>query len=373
MEVKLTESSRPVLIPNEVIIKEQSKVEVLFEYFLCSDSKQGEYYCYLTSHRLVCVSKKNFAIPLAYIEGQKAAGGFLRTHRIEFNVRIKALPQYLHEYMPQALMPSMISMKFTVGGRDEFLTQIDTACRAESWNKPIIVEQKQIKVEGYGIGGIKQALKEDTHDRNQTLSAGFKDLKSLSDKSRELKNLASKLKQMDESKDPELQEIKATMASMGFTSGVTKETAGKNYIPQLARELCDFIKEPLQNNGGLLPLLDAYCIYNRARGGSVISPSDMAQACELFESLSLPIKIRVLAGGTKALSLGGQAVENLTRSLIEKIREVGHLSSKEAAEIFKISTTIALECLLLGENQGQLCRDQGLQGLHFYYNLFLRN
>lgn len=31
MEVKLTESSRPALIPNEVIIKEQGKVEILFE------------------------------------------------------------------------------------------------------------------------------------------------------------------------------------------------------------------------------------------------------------------------------------------------------------------------------------------------------
>ena len=163
------------------------------------------------------------------------------------------------------------------------------------------------------------------------------------------------------------------MISLGFTSGVTKETAGKGYINQLSREICDFLKGHLENNGGLLPILDAYCLYNRARGGNLISPEEMNQACELFESLHLPVKIRVLASGTKALQLGGHAMEQLTKHIIQKVSENDHLSGKEIAEIFKINAVIALECLLLAEKQGALCRDQGLQGLHFYTNLFLQH
>ena len=288
------------------------------------------------------------------------------------DVRAKTMPQHFQEFIDHSLMPNAIGMKFRAGGRDEFLSIMESAMKTEAWLRPIaVVEQKQIKVEGYGIRGIKRALNEDTKDRSQALSSGFKDLRSLVDNAKQLKGLASKLKQMEENKDPELEEIRASMVSLGFTSGVTKETAGKNYISQLAREICDFIKEPLETSGGLLPLLDAFCLYNRSRGGNPISAIEMNQACELFDSLQLPVKIRTLNSGAKALQLGSQAMERLTGKIVEKVRENDHLSAKETAELFRLSSVIALECLLIAEKQGALCRDQGLQGLHFYSNLFL--
>lgn len=321
---------------------------------------------------MIFIGSRNFSIPLLCLNSFKQAGGFLRSDRIESHIVSKTLPAHLQEFTSLGPGASTLTMKFRSGGRDNFLGQLESAVKAESWIKsPAIVEQRQIKVEGYGIGGIKKALKDDTQDRDLTLSSGFKDLKSLVSMSQELKGLALKLKQMDESQDPELAEIKATMANMGFTSGVTKEIAGKNYIQQLSREICDFIKEPIQCNGGILPVLDAYCIYNRARGGDLISPSEMSQACEMFENLQLPLRVKVLASGTKALQLGGHAVEELMQEIIKKINESGHLSAKEASDLFSINRNIALECLLMAENAGMLCRDQGLQGLHFYSNLFL--
>lgn len=288
------------------------------------------------------------------------------------DIRLNPVPSHLQELMGQALFPNQITLKFRGGGRDELITLLESAKRAEAWLKTTtVVEQKKIKVEGYGIGGIKRALNEDTKDRTHSLSSGFRDLQSLMENAKELKGLAMKLKQMEENKDPELEEIKASMINLGFTSGVTKETAGKNYLAQLARELCDFIKEPLENNGGLLPILDAYCMYNRARGGNSISPIEMNQACEMFESLQLPVKVRIFNSGSKALQLGSQAMEKLTGKIVEKVMEKEHLSAKQTADIFKLSAVIAMECLLLAEKQGNLCRDQGLQGLHFYANLFL--
>ena len=80
---------------------------------------------------------------------------------------------------------------------------------------------------------------------------------------------------MEESQDPEMQEIKDLMSELGFTSGVTKSSAGRDFHLQLAREICDYIHPILAKSGGMLPILDAFTMYNRARGGDLISPSDM--------------------------------------------------------------------------------------------------
>lgn len=324
----------------------------------------------MTSHRLILVDKLAIAIPLAFLTAPKQAGGFLRSERIELNLIPKPLPTHLLEYFPQCQYPRELSLKFRSGGRNDFSSSLLDAEKAEAWTRPMIVEQKQLKVGGYGILGIKQALNEDTKDRNMTLGAGFKDLKSLVEKSQELKNLAAKLKQMDDSQDPELKEIKASMANMGFTGGVTKDSAGKNFFPQLARELSDFIKPSLESNGGLLPMVDVFCMYNRARGGNLVSASDFKSACEQLESLCLPVRAKILPSGASALTLGSHAMDSLTKKVSEKVIECGNLSSKQVSELFSINDIISIECLKLAEQEGTLCRDEGLQGLHFYENLF---
>lgn len=294
----------------------------------------------------------------------------MRSENIEFTLTSKPIPPHLHEFFKSTQLPCKVVLKFRAGGRNDFFALLTSSLSAEAWLRPAAVEQKQIKVEGYGILGLRQALKEDTKDRHETMSSGFRDLKSLVDKSNELKNLAGKLKQMDDSQDPELKEIKASMMSMGFTSGVTKESAGKNYLPQLAREVSDFIKSHLEASGGLLPMIDVFCIYNRARGGNVVSAKDLNDACELLESLALPVRVKSLTSGAKALTLGSQAMEDLMIKVVRKVVENGCCSAKAVAEIFGINHVIALECLSLAEMQGLVCRDEGLQGLHFYENWF---
>ena len=46
-----------------------------------------------------------------------------------------------------------------------------------------------------------------------------------------------------------------------------------------------FVREPLQKAGGTLLLTDVYCMYNRARGSSLISPEELVEACNNWESL----------------------------------------------------------------------------------------
>ncbi len=49
-------------------------------------------------------------------------------------------------------------------------------------------------------------------------------------------------------------------------------------LPQLA----DFLAPRIERAGGLMPLPDVYCLFNRARGAELISPDDLLAAAQLL-------------------------------------------------------------------------------------------
>ena len=78
------------------------------------------------------------------------------------------------------------------------------------------------------------------------------------------------------------------LLNLGIVSPVTKETAGSLYLTELARQLADFLKGPVERAGGMMPLPDVYCLYNRARGAELVSPDDLLQAVALFPQVRRP-------------------------------------------------------------------------------------
>ena len=52
-----------------------------------------------------------------------------------------------------------------------------------------------------------------------------------------------------------------------------------------------------------MQLTDIYCMYNRARGTTLISPDELAESCMLFKKLSLPLCLRTLESGVMVLQL----------------------------------------------------------------------
>ncbi len=62
--------------------------------------------------------------------------------------------------------------------------------------------------------------------------------------------------------------------------------SGKHYYAELSREIEKFLLSVLENFGGVLALVDLYCMYNRARGTDLISPEDLMIACEKLNSSS---------------------------------------------------------------------------------------
>ena len=82
----------------------------------------------------------------------------------------------------------------------------------------------------------------------------------------------------------EMQEIQAVMFNMGiasdFSTQVSKDTSGKNYHQALALEVEKFVSSAIDKFGGVVGLIDLYCMYNRARGTDLISPDDLLIACK---------------------------------------------------------------------------------------------
>ncbi len=87
-------------------------------------------------------------------------------------------------------------------------------------------------------------------------------------------------------------QFRSYLLSAGISSPVTKEThgSGSTYHKELGKQLSQFLAQPLKDTGGILTLSDVYCLFNRARGLELVSPDDLINACNTFESLNLPLR-----------------------------------------------------------------------------------
>jgi ESCRT-II complex subunit VPS36 len=104
----------------------------------------------------------------------------------------------------------------------------------------------------------------------------------------------------------EMKNIQQVMFNMGlindFSSQVTKDLAGKNYFLDLAKEVEKFTASILDKFGGVLALVDLYCMYNRARGTDMISPEDLMIACDKLTSMpDSKVTLRTFQSGVKVV------------------------------------------------------------------------
>ena len=179
----------------------------------------------------------------------------------------------------------------------------------------------------------------------------------------------------DEEADAEQDTIRE-LISMGITSPVTKEAAGNLYHDQLCRQLADFLESRLEEQGGVMTLLDIYSLYNRARGAAeLVSPDDLLQAARLFPKLKIPLSVRTFTSGVRVIQSAAHdetAVCDRIAAMVQTATGAlsRPLSPIDIATTLRVPLTIAQEHLLLAERRGILCRDDGPGGLRFYNNIF---
>ncbi|CAM6122413.1 unnamed protein product [Calypogeia fissa] len=238
-----------------------------------------------------------------------------------------------------------------------------------------------------GVSGILRKEQKQWEENDRNLHDAFQDLSTLMGKAQEMVSLAEKIRikllagpaaQQSSVEDGEMgkQEIEDWLLSVGIISPVTKESAGALYHQQLARQLADFVKVPLQKSGGMLAMVDVYCLFNRARGTELISPEDLLQACAIWASLDVPVMMRHFDSGVMVIQSKNHTDEEVFARLegLAKRPEAARqgISASDAARSLGIAPALAKEQLLAAENKGLLCRDDGEDGLRFFINFFVQ-
>lgn len=221
---------------------------------------------------------------------------------------------------------------------------------------------------------------------DRSLQDAFQDLNALMSKAKEMVMLAEKMRQKllsgsnsqaGSTNDDELgskEEMQDWLLSVGIISPVTKESAGALYHQQLSRQLADFVRIPLERAGGMINLIDVYCLFNRARGTELISPEDLLQACSLWEKFDVPVMLRKFDSGVMVIQNKSHSDEEVfarIRALVTNPDALrAGISASDAAITLGIAPAMAKEHLLTAESKGLLCRDISPDGFRFYVNLF---
>jgi hypothetical protein len=134
-------------------------------------------------------------------------------------------------------------------------------------------EIKTLQVSGLGLERTMNIIRSQHKENTDLISGSFSDITSLKTNAQQMIDLSQQIRtklgsSMRDNSDPALQEIGQVLSSIGFIDPVTKETSGKNYYMELAKQINAFFNDYFSNNKnvGIITLIDAYCIYNRARG-----------------------------------------------------------------------------------------------------------
>ena len=81
-----------------------------------------------------------------------------------------------------------------------------------------------------------------------------------------------------------------------------RDQAGKNYYAELALEVQKFTMSVIDKFGGVIALVDLYCMYNRARGTDLISPEDLMIASQRVTSMpDGKFVLRTFASGVRVV------------------------------------------------------------------------
>lgn len=346
----------------------------------------------LTNHRLLWSSPGEtsscLSLQLKYIifieEEVPSAFAFTRSSKVVLHLSPPAPDKPPGPV--QSSLNNYIKLSFKDGLDDSFVRDLRNAVTARAWEfLPIVQAQQTRGAPGKimppaikprtGIVGIERGLQEKQKQTEQTISVAFQDLSKLMDKAKEMVNLSKVIstkireKQGSITEDETIQ-FKSYLLSLGIDDPVTRESVSNEskFIEKLGQEIVEILEVPIREQGGMMSLTDAYCRVNRARGLELVSPEDLYRACR---TLRTPLKLRVFDSGVIVLQLSEQNDSAVVADTEAAIKLHGSLSALELSQSLGISVLLAKERLLTTENVGKACRDESVEGLRFYPNLFI--
>ncbi|CAF1065166.1 unnamed protein product [Adineta steineri] len=271
-----------------------------------------------------------------------------------------------------------IQFEFRDGGCNDFLRLIQEELVKKRWLlqpvKPSATTTND-QLHRTGISGIENHLAHQLNVQHQSISGAFQDLNKLMQQAKEMvsisKTIANKIqeKRSDLTSDETIR-FRSYLLSLGIDNPVTKESAGSQYHTSLAKELANLLEKALKDTNGIMTLSDAFCRINRARGYELISPEDLLNAAVHMEELGLPVRLRVLSSGIKSFELTNRNEKKDLEEIASLVKTVTSMSADQLANQLGIPVIVARERLIAAETNSLLCRDDSIEGLRFYPNLF---
>uniref|UniRef100_A0A8C2XR31 Vacuolar protein-sorting-associated protein 36 n=1 Tax=Cyclopterus lumpus TaxID=8103 RepID=A0A8C2XR31_CYCLU len=311
----------------------------------------------LSTHRLIWRDVKNheccIAMPLSQILlFEEQAAGIGKSAKIV--IHLQATPANKEPGPYQHSKYSFIKLSFKEHGQIEFYRRLTEEMTRKRWENtpasqpiPIGTGSQAGRTRAVGIVGIERKIEEKRKETDKNISEAFEDLSKLMVKAKEMVELSRSI--ANKIKDKQFG-LRSYLLSMGIADPVTREThgSGTHYHMQLAKQLDDMLQAPLE----------------------LLSPEDLVNACKMFESLKLPLRLRVFDSGVMVVQLQSHSEEEMIASALDNVSDKGSLTAEEFAKLLGLSVLLSKERLLLAEKMGHLCRDDSVEGLRFYPNLF---
>mmetsp|Transcript_25962 Transcript_25962/g.42611 ORF Transcript_25962/g.42611 Transcript_25962/m.42611 type:complete len:385 (-) Transcript_25962:634-1788(-) len=368
-------SGRPALLQGEVEYLTQGRVAI------DNGDKHGrwpEANVTLTTHRVLYITeadgkRSGKALSLFAIADVETKTGMFQSDKIVLHVR-----------SPSPNNPSsgqhenIVRLVFGGGHVDSFTTKLRSVLQSRPWeasnteSSSMSAHPKAFSTAHAGVTGIIRTTQQRDELMERSMGEAFSHITKLMDKAREMVALAERFKSTASATATSSEEtaFQNMLLEMGIASPVTKETAGDDYHRELARELSDFLTPVVSKTGGMLPLTDAYCIVNRARGTALLSPDDMYEACVICSRLNLPLRTRRFDSGVIVVHAQTRSDEEMAAHIKSLVEAAGSMTPLDASLALSIPLVLAKEELLIAERAALLARDESVEGLRFYPNQF---
>ncbi|XP_063922885.1 vacuolar protein-sorting-associated protein 36 [Zophobas morio] len=380
----------PLLLDNESTLTSEKNVR-LYDGDQKTSFEGGE--LIITTHRILwgrpgAISKGQTCLALnlaliVYIEEESpSAFSFSRSRKVVLH--LSEPTDYEQDKPQQTSIYNFIKLSFREGFNSNVTGILNDCIQRKHWEifpQPTAVEPQkhapQIKLRT-GIVGIERSLQEKQKAADESISVAFQDLSKLMIMAKDMvqisRTISTKIKERQgDITEDETVRFKSYLLSLGIDDPVTRNSykTDNQYYRSLAKQICDFLQSHIEEMGGMMALTDVFCRINRARGLELLSPEDILNACQIMESMELPLKLFEFSSGVRVLQLSTLDSESVAEATAILLDDKGSLSSEELAQALGISFTIAKERLLTAEKCGKSCRDDSIEGLRFYPNRFL--
>ena len=236
----------------------------------------------------------------------------------------------------------------------------------------------QIRSYGLGMERVKKQQEEKIKQDSLLINSSFTGIQSLRQNAEQMISLAQQIRAKlgNSNQNKESSEINGILSKIGFIDPVTKEVSGSDYYINLGEQINDYFYKYFTENPNIkvITLIDAYCIYNRARGGNTISPKDMTQALKYFETNTHQVLVKNFNNEMIVLHTKEYSSDNILVLITNFMKKNGqnYIDMNDMSKILNVENVL-LEKILIEDLlfNGKLLIDEDDLEVRYYLNNIL--